>query len=299
MSRGSYAAPWEPDGTSATAPTPSRWPSAATPLLYHAPRNGNHDQQAHPSSLGNGTSPRTSRTSSSTELLRRTGRHPCRPVHRARPTRSLIPRSRSCRCNDVISCGWALPERPPWAAASVFGPWQANADTVGPLRAAPTTPFAVGVRQFNWTRGNRQIPTFVYYPASGPAGGGPITNAPLAAGVFPVCVYQHGLTGTPQGSLGVIRPLAAAGFIVPAASLPKVGLGDTYNGEPAPGQLRNHHPDAGPEHQQRPVGRPHRHNRRRRHVRPLHGRHDHPRDAHRLPRLPDQGSGPHVLHRHG
>ena len=60
----------------------------------------------------------------------------------------------------------------------------------------------------------------VYYPAAGAPGGGPINNAPVAAGVFPVCAYQHGYTGTPQGSLGMIRPLAAAGFIVPALSMP-------------------------------------------------------------------------------
>ncbi|GLL02096.1 hypothetical protein GCM10017581_038380 [Dactylosporangium matsuzakiense] len=108
---------------------------------------------------------------------------------------------------------------------------QASADAVRPLRAAPVTPFAVGVRQYNWTRGSRQITTFVYYPATGTAGGNPVNNAPVAPGVFPICAYQHGLSGTPQGSLAVIRPLAAAGFIVPAVSVPRVGIGDTYNGE--------------------------------------------------------------------
>ncbi|MEV4847741.1 RICIN domain-containing protein [Micromonospora matsumotoense] len=116
-------------------------------------------------------------------------------------------------------------------AGSVFGPWQAHAGPVRPLRAAPTTPFAVGVRQYNWMRGSRRITTFVYYPATGAPGGNPVTNAPVAPGVFPVCAYQHGLGGTPQGALSVIRPLAAAGFIVPAVSVPSVGIGDTYNGE--------------------------------------------------------------------
>ncbi|MET8260166.1 RICIN domain-containing protein [Micromonospora sp. NPDC005205] len=116
-------------------------------------------------------------------------------------------------------------------AGSILGAWPANADTVGPLRAAPTTPFAVGVRQYNWMRGNRRITTFVYYPATGTPGGNPINNAPVAPGVFPVCAYQHGLGGTPQGALAVIRPLAAAGFVVPAVSVPTVGIGDTYNGE--------------------------------------------------------------------
>src|SRR5690349_751955 len=113
----------------------------------------------------------------------------------------------------------------------MLGSLRAMADTVAPLRPAPTTPFAVGVRQYNWMRGNRQVTTFVYYPATGAPGGSPVTNAPVAAGVFPVCAYQHGLGGTPQGALSVIRPLAAAGFIVPAVSAPRVGIGDTYNGE--------------------------------------------------------------------
>ena len=56
-------------------------------------------------------------------------------------------------------------------ASSLFSAWQTSAQTVGPLRTAPTTPFAVGVRQYNWTRGSRQITTYVYYPATGTAGG--------------------------------------------------------------------------------------------------------------------------------
>ena len=114
--------------------------------------------------------------------------------------------------------------------ATLLGTWPANAAQTRALRPAPTTPFAVGVRQFNWMRGSRQVTTMVYYPAAGAPGGGPINNAPVAAGVFPVCAYQHGYTGTPQGSLGMIRPLAAAGFIVPALSVPRAPIGDTTNG---------------------------------------------------------------------
>ncbi|MEV6802047.1 cellulose binding domain-containing protein [Micromonospora rifamycinica] len=116
-------------------------------------------------------------------------------------------------------------------AASLLGPWQAQADTIGPLRAAPTTPFAVGVRQYNWMRGNRQVATFVYYPSTGPSGSGPTTNAPVAPGVFPVCQYTHGSGASPQGALAHIKPMAAAGFIVPAPVFTKASVGDTYNGE--------------------------------------------------------------------
>src|SRR5690349_5356727 len=114
--------------------------------------------------------------------------------------------------------------------ASLFGASPAHADTAAPLRPGPTTPFAVGVRQFNWMRGSRQVTTFVYYPATGNPGGGPVNQAPVAAGVFPVCQYTHGSGASPQGALGHIRPLAAAGLIVPAPVFTRAGIGDTYNG---------------------------------------------------------------------
>jgi hypothetical protein len=50
---------------------------------------------------------------------------------------------------------------------ALLGTWQADAAPAGVLRAAPTTPFAVGVRQYNWTRGSRQSTTYVYYLATG------------------------------------------------------------------------------------------------------------------------------------
>jgi predicted dienelactone hydrolase len=99
--------------------------------------------------------------------------------------------------------------------AVLLGNWQANA-SAGALGAAPATPFAVGVRQYNWTRGSRPLTTYVYYPATGTAGGSPVTNAPVAAGVFPIYQFSHGFGSSPQNSLFIIRALAAAGFVVPA-----------------------------------------------------------------------------------
>lgn len=98
-------------------------------------------------------------------------------------------------------------------------------------QTAPTTPFAVGVRQYNWTRGSRQITTYVYYPATGTPGGSPVTNAPMAPGVFPICLFQHGFQSSPQNSLGMIRPLAAAGFIVPGPHFPNINIGDISDGD--------------------------------------------------------------------
>jgi fermentation-respiration switch protein FrsA (DUF1100 family) len=99
---------------------------------------------------------------------------------------------------------------------SLVRPWEAGAATVSGQHSAPTTPFAVGVRQYNWTRGSRRITTYVYYPATGNPGGNPVTNAPVAQGVFPIYNFTHGFNSSPQKSLFLIKPLAAAGFIVPA-----------------------------------------------------------------------------------
>src|SRR5687767_7127861 len=80
---------------------------------------------------------------------------------------------------------------------------------------APTTPYAVGIRQYNWMRGTRPITTYVFYPATGTPGGSPVWNAPAASGAFPVYEYTHGLGGDPSQST-FAPAVASAGFIVPA-----------------------------------------------------------------------------------
>ncbi|MGN9913486.1 cellulose binding domain-containing protein [Phytohabitans sp. LJ34] len=112
--------------------------------------------------------------------------------------------------------------------AAVLGSWQANASAAA-LDTAPVTPFAVGVRRYDWTRGSRPCTTYVYYPATGTPGGNPVTNAPVAAGVFPVYNFTHGYGSSPQNSLFVIRALAAAGFVVPAPHF-QHNFGDVNNG---------------------------------------------------------------------
>jgi len=100
---------------------------------------------------------------------------------------------------------------------------------LGPLGPAPATPFAVGVRKYDWKRGNRPCTTYVYYPATGTAGGNPVTNAPTAGGVFPIYNFTHGYSSSPQNSLFIIKALAAAGFIVPAPYF-NHNFGDVNNG---------------------------------------------------------------------
>jgi hypothetical protein len=110
------------------------------------------------------------------------------------------------------------------AGVSLLGTAQAHAEP------APANPFAVGVRRYDWYRGTRPVTTYVYYPAAGTAGGAPVSNAPVADGVFPVYAYTHGLGGNPANS--TFAPgLASAGFIVPSPhfqhSLNDVNSGNT------------------------------------------------------------------------
>lgn len=95
---------------------------------------------------------------------------------------------------------------------------------------APTQRFAVGVRQYAWSCGSRRWTNYVYYPATGAPGGSPVADAPVAQGVFPVCEFMHGFSSSPQNSLAVIRPLAEAGFIVPAPHFANLSGQDVHNG---------------------------------------------------------------------
>lgn len=108
---------------------------------------------------------------------------------------------------------------------SLFGAGQALADP------APTTTYPVGVRRYDWHRGSRPITTYVYYPAaSGTPSGNPVTNAPVAHGTFPLAEFTHGYDSSPQKSLFLIRPLAAAGFVV-AAPYFQFDFNGVYNGD--------------------------------------------------------------------
>lgn len=127
------------------------------------------------------------------------------------------------------------------AGAFALGANHALADSpsgkdLAPSQAAPTDPFAIGVREFAWSRGDRRLTTRVFYPAAGDPGGQPVRDAPLADGVFPVCEFSHGLGGSPESYAALVLPLAEAGFIVPAPVFPTTttgaegNVGDVYNG---------------------------------------------------------------------
>ncbi|MEO3752430.1 alpha/beta hydrolase [Streptomyces sp. B6B3] len=120
------------------------------------------------------------------------------------------------------------------AGVPLLGAGRARATTTP--KDAPTETFAIGVREYAWSRGDRQLVTRIFYPATGTPGGEPVRDAPIADGVFPVCEFSHGLGGNPESYAPLVRPLAEAGFVVPAPVFPTTSTGtegniqDVYNG---------------------------------------------------------------------
>jgi dienelactone hydrolase len=116
---------------------------------------------------------------------------------------------------------WSGPAEPPRATAP--------APRV-PAGTAPTTSFAVGVRQLKLNRGgDRPLPVTVWYPARGMAGGSPEPSVTAATGRFPVVMFSHGLNGRPDDYQTLLTRWAAAGFVVAAPAFPHTARGADGN----------------------------------------------------------------------
>src|SRR4051812_37232169 len=90
--------------------------------------------------------------------------------------------------------------------------------------SAPARRFDVRQRQFPFTRGDRPLPTPVWYPA---------TNGAPAAGRFPVVLFSHGLNSAPSDFDDMLRSWAGAGFVVAAPAYPHTSrdAGDFDSGD--------------------------------------------------------------------
>jgi dienelactone hydrolase len=82
---------------------------------------------------------------------------------------------------------------------------------VPPSGTAPAQPFEAARRQFSFARGDRPLPTTVWYPA---------TAGRPASGRFPVILFSHGLDSAPGDFADMLRSFAAAGFVVAAPAYP-------------------------------------------------------------------------------
>ncbi|MEK8109465.1 chlorophyllase [Micromonospora sp. M12] len=69
-------------------------------------------------------------------------------------------------------------------------------------------------------RDGRALPTTLWYPATGEAGGSAKRSATAAQGRFPVVMFSHGLGGRPDDYATLLTRWAAAGFVVAAPTFP-------------------------------------------------------------------------------
>ena len=98
-----------------------------------------------------------------------------------------------------------------------------------PVGTAPGHRFAVGLRDLGFARGvDRPLPTRVWYPATGTAGGAVTTAATPAPGPFPVVVFSHGLGSQPNDYAPMLARWAQAGFVVAAPIYPHTSHGTAY-----------------------------------------------------------------------
>ena len=122
--------------------------------------------------------------------------------------------------------------QPPSARTAVTPP-RPSAASAAPTPAKAVT-YPVGRRVLHLSRGrSRPLPTLVYYPAGGrsttaggqstTAGGrstpGRATREP-ARGRFPLVLFSHGLSGSPERYAATLEAWAAAGFVVAAPTYP-------------------------------------------------------------------------------
>jgi fermentation-respiration switch protein FrsA (DUF1100 family) len=92
---------------------------------------------------------------------------------------------------------------------------------------APAQAFAVGRRDFTFARGDRSLPTRVWYPAAGavPASPDPVDNATPATGRFPLVLFSHGYTAEPDDYAALLARWAQHGFIVAGPTYPHTSYG--------------------------------------------------------------------------
>lgn len=85
---------------------------------------------------------------------------------------------------------------------------------------------------------SRTLPTTVYYPAAGAAGGNARTGAPPVSGRrFPLIIFAHGFTAVAKIYFVVLQAWAAAGYVVAAPNFP-LSSGGTPGG-PSSGDYIN------------------------------------------------------------
>ncbi|MEU4222233.1 chlorophyllase/cutinase-like alpha/beta fold protein [Actinoplanes sp. NPDC026623] len=111
-------------------------------------------------------------------------------------------------------------------AASSLAPREMTAPYTPVPGAAPGA-YAVGRQVLRFRRGDRALPTTVWYPAKGAVPGtpDPVDDAPPAAGRFPLVLFSHGLTAQPDDYADMLTRWVRAGFVVAGPTYPRTSYG--------------------------------------------------------------------------
>ncbi|MFI7599837.1 alpha/beta hydrolase family protein [Actinoplanes sp. NPDC049681] len=112
--------------------------------------------------------------------------------------------------------------------ASSLAPRAVATPYTPPVGTAPAAAYPVGRRTLQLSRGDRALPTTVWYPAAGTAPGGepaPGQDAPAAGGRFPLVLFSHGLTAQPGDYEDMLARWAQAGLVVAGPTYPKTSYG--------------------------------------------------------------------------
>jgi dienelactone hydrolase len=118
----------------------------------------------------------------------------------------------------VLALGACTGQVPPAPPAPVVTP--------SPAPVTAHVAYPVGVRLLRLQRWpGRPLPTLVFYPAAAPRmferpATGPVPGAEPAVGRFPLVLFSHGLTGSPERYAVMLAEWAAAGFVVAAPRYP-------------------------------------------------------------------------------
>ncbi|WP_082772102.1 hypothetical protein [Actinoplanes sp. TFC3] len=96
-------------------------------------------------------------------------------------------------------------------SSSSLAPQTITAAYTPPPGTAPAQTYAVDKKVFSFSRGDRTLPTTVWYPA--------------AAGRFPLVLFSHGLTSQPGDYEAMLTRWAQAGFVVAGPTYPNTWYG--------------------------------------------------------------------------